>query len=761
MIDLTNYKVATITDCDQEPIHIPGSIQPHGYLLAVDSGTGTLTHGSANLTDLFPGPLSSILGNNLLQLFPDQQSELRTYLDQKGNFQHKRLLTCVNGTNYTLNAHRVDATCTIIELEPHSEEVSDTIQVAELLDLVKIPNSVSELCQLLAKHFQKMLGYDRIMIYRFDQEDYTGEVLAESLGEDLDSYLGLRYPASDIPPQARELYLRNPLRSINDTFYEPIALYGIPTPDGKVHQLDLSLAYLRSVSPIHVQYLKNMGVSSSLSISIVIGNRLWGLVACHHNAPRHLTIRQRDSAQLLTLLLASQIESHERNESAASARSVDEHLQQLLATLDLKEFKFEEIINQPELLEMVEATGAAILLDGVTYTCGGTPTSEAIKNLALDVSRQKEHKAFFSKKIAGIYPPAELFADRVSGIIYQPLSYLNEDCILWFRPGLPQTITWAGQPKESSDLLDATQRLTPRSSFSAWQETVRNVSQQWLPVHLNATGHLASVFKKKLKLMNLQQEADKQRALNEKLKAATEELENINWISMHDLKEPLRKIQVLASRVLNREAQSLTNSLSDSINRMQNSAMRMQNLLDDISAYSHFSTLGELTDWVDLNEIVASVIREKLTHIKANKVRIEYGDLPTVQGTKFQLKQALINLIGNALKYGKPEENLLITIRTTSISAEAIQQLGIDPQRYLGITIEDNGIGFDPSYRTMIFRLFKRLDNETTGEKGTGMGLAICKKVMINHEGYIWVDSVPGQGSRFQLIFPESRVKQK
>ncbi|MPR32593.1 ATP-binding protein [Salmonirosea aquatica] len=761
MIDLTNHTVATITDCDQEPIHIPGSIQPHGYLLAVDSETGTITHGSANLSELFRIPLQSILGNNILHFFPDQQDELRDYLELKENFQSKRLLTRLQGREYLLNAHRVDATCRIVELERWSDEASDSLQIADLLDLIKIPNNLTELCQILAEHFRKTLGYDRIMIYRFDQEDFTGEVLAESLSEGLEPYLGLRYPASDIPQQARELYLKNSLRSINDTFYEPVALYGLPDAHGTAQQLDLSLAYLRSVSPIHIQYLKNMGVASSLSIAIVIGNRLWGLIACHHSAPRHLTIKQRDSAQLLGMLLSSQIELHERNDSSAYARGVEEKLHRLLPALDQNELGIGEIIIRPELLEIADASGVAILTDGLVYTHGGTPSSDAIKNLAFFLSERTQHKGFSSKNLAGLYPEAEQFADSASGILYQPLSYLNEDCILWFRPGIEQTINWAGRPKGTSAQLDVSQRLTPRNSFSAWQETVRNVSRRWLPVHKQATEYLASVLQKQLRLLQLQQEADKQRALNEKLKAATEELENINWISMHDLKEPLRKIQVLASRVLSREAQSLTESLLDSINRMHNSAMRMQKLLDDVSAYSHISSQNELIEPVDLNRLLADIIREKDQAIRSQKGFIHYEHLPTIRGVQFQLKQLMLNLIDNALKFSKPDEALYITVRSTVPTAEALLESGIGFDQYLAVSVKDNGVGFNRDYRDIIFKLFKRLNNDTSGHKeGTGIGLAICKKVMMNHEGYIWVDSELGQGTEFQLLFPKARIKE-
>ncbi|GAB2768856.1 ATP-binding protein [Rhabdobacter roseus] len=762
MIDLTNKAVATITDCDQEPIHIPGSIQPHGYLLAIEPGSGRITHGSANLTDLLGVPLSHLLGQSVFEVLPLQEQLLRPYLTLKEDVQAKTMTTHLGSRAYQLALHQSDAQV-VLEIEPLADEKADAylLGISDLLDLIKVPNSLTELCQILAEHVRKILEYDRIMIYRFDQEDYTGEVLAESLTDGLEPYLGLRYPAGDIPPQARELYIRNPLRSINDVSYIPTALYTLADTDGTARQLDLSHAYLRSVSPIHIQYLKNMGVAASLSISIIKEDKLWGLIACHHSAPRHISPKQRDSAQLLGLLLASQIELHQRADSSMIIQQVEQSLNRLMPFLQAEPLDLPGLVAVPDLLSLAGASGVAILVDGRIHTSGQTPTSPELRNLALFLAEQSGYASFSTKHLTQVYSPAEAYADVASGLIYQPLGYVTEDCVLWFRPGLEQTITWAGQPKGSARATNAHESLTPRSSFAAWKETVRNISENWHPSHLQASEHFASVFQKQLRLLYLQQETDKQRNLNEKLKAANDELENITWISMHDLKEPLRKIQILASRVLSTEAQNLTDSLLDSISRMQNSARRMQNLLEDITAYSRISSKTDAVNAVDLNQLLAEVLDEMEDEISQRKALITYGELPTLKGIAFQLKQVFVNLISNALKFGKPDEDLRIQIELEVPSAEVVQKFSIVPEDYLTISVQDNGIGFENSYTDVIFKLFQRLHNENNGQRGTGVGLAICKKVMQNHDGYIWADSEPNQGSRFQLIFPHAYVLQE
>jgi two-component system, chemotaxis family, sensor kinase Cph1 len=759
MIDLTNKTVATITDCDQEPIHIPGSIQPHGYLLALQGENGIITHASANVAELLGVPLHAVLGTSLFQFLPASDNESLRYLTIHPDAQNKRFAIQIGGRPYLCAAHRQQEYL-ILEVEPVFDTVAEAhlIQTYDLLDVIKLSGNLTTLCQNLAAYFRKTLGYDRIMIYRFDQEDHTGEVIAESMREGLESYLGLRYPASDIPPQARELYLKNPLRAIADTFYESAALYTLPGSKGSIHQLDLSLAYLRSVSPIHIQYLKNMGVASSLSVAIVRENKLWGLIACHHGSPRYLTLRERDSAHLLGLLLSSQIDLHERADSAADLQEIDKSLNLASLVFDQEVLSLSELITMPELLAIAGATGVALLYEGRVHTQGLTPTPEEIKILALLLSEYTGNASFSTKKLAGVYPKAEKLTDTAAGLVYEPLSQLDESCMIWFRPGLEQTITWAGQPKDRTASASTAQKLTPRSSFGAWQEIVRHTSAGWSPAHLRAVHHFASLFQKHARLLRLQQEADKQRALNEKMKAANEELENIHWISMHDLREPLRKIQVLASRVLSQEAQGLTDSLMDSINRMNNSAKKMQNLLEDISAYSRIASDKKQFVPVDLNELLCEIIENRQEALHIQGARIEYNDLPTVSGIHYQLKQLMEQLIDNALKFGKPNEAVSISLQYAQPSSEIVDQLGTSPDNFFAIVIQDNGIGFENEFRSIIFRLFKRLNNETRGPQGTGIGLAICKKIMLNHEGYIWADSQPGQGSKFHLIFPKAQL---
>ncbi|MBU1820667.1 MAG: GAF domain-containing protein, partial [Bacteroidetes bacterium] len=501
MIDLTNKTVATITDCDQEPIHIPGSIQPHGYVLAIGNSEGTITHASANVAVLFDCPIPAILGASLFKFMSIRESEAFFLLLTTNDIQHRRFTAMIGDVEYQCTAHRQQGYL-LLELEAEIQEAdAPLVQSYDLLDAIKTSGSLTDLCQSLAAYFRKTLRYDRIMIYRFDQEDYTGEVLAESLREGLEPYLGLRYPASDIPPQARELYLKTPVRAIADTYYQPAALYTLPDPQGIAQQLDLSQAHLRSVSPIHIQYLKNMGVASSLSVAIIRDNTLWGLIACHHGTPRYLTVRERDSAHLLGLLLSSQIELHERAGSAATTQQVENDLAHVSRFLDQETFSLADLAATPELLTIAGATGVALLYDRQIYTQGETPPQEEVRNLALFLSEYTRHTHLATKKLAGIYPKAEELAHCGAGIVYEPLNQLDESCFIWFRPGLEQTINWAGQPKERTIQETTAQRLTPRSSFSAWQETVRHTSQSWSPIHLRATHHFASLFQKHARLL--------------------------------------------------------------------------------------------------------------------------------------------------------------------------------------------------------------------------------------------------------------------
>ncbi|GHB63249.1 ATP-binding protein [Persicitalea jodogahamensis] len=758
MIDLTNKTVTTISNCDQEPIHVPGTIQAHGYLLAINPQDGTVTHCSRNLTRFLQLPLQEILGRNILHLFPQHRDVLEERLGEKG--QSSGLTLRHDDVSYHMMTHR-SAGLIILELEPAVEDHPETITVPELLSLIKTPGSLVDLCDTVAKEVRRILGYDRVMIYRFDTEDHSGEVIAECLADGMEPYLGLRYPAGDIPLQARALYVRNTIRSINDTGSEPVALFTQPGDGtGTVpEQLDLSYAYLRSVSPIHIQYLRNMGVGASFSISLVKDGQLWGLIACHHRTAHHPTLGQRNTAQMIGILLSSQIELLERMEQSAESLATEKQLNALLHFFeDENRFGLPALVEKPELLRMAEAWGVAIVVMDKIYSKGLTPPSDATLRL-VEFLRQSSFstKGFSTKNLAAHYPAAKAIEEVASGIIYHPLDFASKDCIVWFRPGLVQTVTWGGQP-DSRQPNNSKGTLTPRSSFSAWQQTVRDVSEPWSDAQVQITARLAFALRKQLRTLHIQQESDQQRALNERLMAVNEELENINWISSHDLREPLRKIQVLASRALSKDSHNLSEVLLDSINRMQVSARRMQQLLDDISAYSNISAKQNVHAEVDLNSLVQEIFIDKADVFREQQAELKVEELPEIVGIAFQLKQLFLNLITNSLKFSRPDEPNLISIQVTSPTEEAIEAFGITAQNYFSIVLRDRGVGFDPAYSRTIFKLFQRLNNEPDGKNGTGVGLAICKKVMHNHEGLIWAESTLGVGSAFYLIFPNSRL---
>jgi two-component system, chemotaxis family, sensor kinase Cph1 len=303
--------VVTITNCESEPIHIPGSIQPYGFLLAVKMEDYSIAFASKNCETYFQLPLIEILGKNL-NLFFDPE-EINTFIAQykfDGSEMERPFVFSLLGKLFSTSAHKSGVTI-VLEMEPFAEEHSYLpelyIQTKRFAYHTERSDNLKNLCRDIANETKLITGYDRVMIYRFDK-DYNGEVYAESKQEDLEPFLGLFYLHTDIPAQARELYFRNHIRMIADVNYEAVPLFTMEAEDITSNTLDLSLSFLRSVSPIHIQYLKNMGVAASFSISLIHNKKLWGLISCHHCTPKYIPYYARLAAHLQAVFLQSQIE---------------------------------------------------------------------------------------------------------------------------------------------------------------------------------------------------------------------------------------------------------------------------------------------------------------------------------------------------------------------------------------------------------------------------------------------------------------------
>lgn len=469
-----------LTNCDREPIHIPGSIQPHGCLLACDASAVTVLRHSANCAAII-GVEGDLNGRSLPDVLGNQASHnIRNALSRTQDGARSSLLfgeLLPNGRRYDIAVHRFKGNA-IIELEPATEEIAEPLELTRaMLGRIQQITTPDRLIRDTARLIQGMLGYDRVMIYQFGP-DGAGKVMSEAKRPDLESFLGQYFPASDIPQQARALYLKNTIRIISDANFERILVN--PVLDLSGEPLDLSFAHLRSVSPIHCEYLRNMGVGASMSISIIIDGQLWGLIACHHYGPRTLSMAQRVAAEMFGEFFSLHLNAlHNRRlleAVTAARRALDDFLTLAVGADDINQLLREHI---DDFGGLVPSDGLAMWIDGKLTRSGSTPPHEAIPILARFAETVSEGRVWATNKLANVFPGAEEYADAASGVLVVPLSQRPRDFLFYFRKEMVQTLDWAGNPDKVYETGPMGDRLTPRKSFAIWKETVHQQSAPW------------------------------------------------------------------------------------------------------------------------------------------------------------------------------------------------------------------------------------------------------------------------------------------
>ncbi|HLP21018.1 MAG TPA: ATP-binding protein [Chitinophagales bacterium] len=750
--DIVNRDLVNLQNCESEPIHIPGSIQPHGFLLAFNAGTQIIEYCSGNSAAFIGTGYISILGKPLADILGAAEAEkVIHYLTQKDNETQPPLIIKANKHSFNANVH-TSAEMVILEMEPladESLEVNDLYtQTRKFVAQMQGSATFKQLCQAVADETRSLTGFDRVMVYRFDKE-YNGEVYAESKKEEFEPFLGLHYPHTDIPVQARQLYVKNLLRIIVDVQYHPVPIYTID--DGAKRSLDLSHAIYRSVSPIHIDYLKNMGVGATLTISLLYQGRLWGLITCHHYSRRNISPYTKLAGQLQGHFLTSQIdvrqiaERHDRNTEIEKA--LDATLARVAA---LEKSSVFELASQPELLMLTGASGVAIVVDGIIYSSGLVPSQEQLKELVNWFSHATPSGVYNTVKLSKDYVAATAIKDTATGVIYHSLGKSDENCIIWFKPELLKTVNWAGDPTKAIEKDE--KGLSPRKSFALWQELRKLESSEWGDTEISAAARLAHALQRHLHTIAMREEEARYLALNEKLRKVNAELQNFNWISTHDLKEPLRKIQTFASLILDKQNDNLPDQVAHYVERMSTSASRMSLLINDILSYSLLRNKEGAIESVDLNVLLQSIKNDLREEIAEKKAELFVDELPIINGVEFQLRQLFLNLISNALKYVPQGRQPKITISYEIVERTNPFNASIPLQTYHQISVADNGIGFDNIYSTTIFEVFKRLHGPNA-YKGTGIGLAICKEIMQNHGGFILAEGKEDIGATFSLFF--------
>lgn len=471
-----------LTNCDREPIHVPGSIQVHGCLLACDVELRQVRRHSQNAAELLGVDPAEINGRKLEEIVGDRAAhDLRNALARTSDPSRPAQLIGLrcgpDNRGFDVAVHQYRGVA-IVEFEPAHQSSRDALEltrnlIVRLRRLADAENLLSQSARLL----RALLEYDRVMIYRF-AEDGSGSVIREAKRADLESFLGQHFPASDIPRQARELYLRNTIRVIGDARGGSAPI--VPPLDLSGEPLDLSYAHLRSVSPIHLEYLRNMGVAASMSISIIVGGRLWGLIACHHYSPRHLSMAQRIAAELFGEFFSLQLEAlrhKQRLENATAARRLlDRLLRDILARDNFQEFLTESL---PDLAGLLPCDGVALWLDGRWTEFGSVPPRHAIPALTRLISKVGDRGIWATHELPAHIEEAKEWCDRACGVLAIPLTQIPRDYLLLFRREVVQTIKWGGDPAKTYDTGPMGDRLTPRKSFAIWKEEVAGRSLPW------------------------------------------------------------------------------------------------------------------------------------------------------------------------------------------------------------------------------------------------------------------------------------------
>lgn len=658
-----------VTACDREPIHMPGAIQPHGLLLIADRKTLRVVGGAGDIE----GRLTPIWEGRPIEALLAQPLDLASLEGDK-----TAPLAVVPGRSETFDASlHVAGELLLVELEPAPTEPRSAATALAELDRTgahfERAADLQSLCERAAAAFRRVTGFDHVMIYRF-LDDGAGKVLAEERDPERRSFLNHHFPASDIPKQARALYVRTPVRVIPDIDY-----ISAPIRPASHAAVDLSDVDLRSVSPIHLQYMRNMGIRASASISIIKDGLLWGLVACHHASPRRLSYETRAICHTMAAELARFIRAKEeaklfrerirlRNSEDAILSGIEPHMSIEAFFADYSE----------DLRQLLGADGFAVIYGRSLATAGACPPDETLLRLADWLSTRTVAEPFATQRLASQYPPAALHRDIASGVLAVALSGEVPMLLLWIRAEERMVVEWAGNPHKDTT-SDPNAMLTPRTSFEAWTEEVRGCARRWTRAEIETAARLRS------QLLEVRQ-SRRLRELNRQLTATLSEKDGLIQQKDHLLREVNHRVQnslqlvqsFLALQARSGQEANLQDTLNEAQRRISAVALVHRRLYQadqletvDLSRYLE-ELISEMRaamgdEWAErltlsLSPILISADRAVhvgliLTELVINANKYAYGGLPGPIDVALEQYRNQFRLIIADQGQGKPNPN--------------------------------------------------------------------------------------------------------
>lgn len=752
----------TLTNCDREPIHIPGLVQPYGFVLCLDERTQCVVQASENTQELIGIAAKDLLGKGLEQLLsPTRLAEVNALwptLTEAAKLIGARLDQVEGQPFYKLILHRYDGLLWV-ECEPLADNEASALDLPALnttLSQMLEATSLLDFCQAAVEQVRDITGFARVAMYRF-AADESGEVVAEAKRDDLDPLIGLHYPASDIPQQARAMYLKNWLRFIPDIDYAPSPLLPARNPSTG-RPPDMTYSVLRSVSPIHIQYLRNMGVAATMTISVIQNGKLWGMIMCHHDSPRLVSYELRELCLFIGKTFSALLGTKEQLESHVYQLRIQQAQARLFEQLNAHANFLDGLhLGSPKVNEVFDCGGAAICFEGELITLGNTPTPPQILELVAWLQQHKRQDLFHTNSYAQLNPEGIVLRATASGILAIALSQAPGDYLLWFRPELLHTVRWAGKHEKVEKMEDGQLFLSPRQSFETWKQQVESTAAAWDPLELEAANairlHIADI---RLKIFNeLQDRAASLNRLNLELTRSNDELDSFAYVASHDLKEPLRGIHNYSIFLLEDYADLLDAEGVAKLQTLVRLSQRMEALIDSLLTLSRVGRLDLEVQETDLNELVTEVVDLLHPRFEQTGTTVEIvGPLPTIGVDPVRLREVFNNLFTNAMRYNdKPVRHITVGQAPASVLQH---RSASNPDDFYVFYVKDNGIGIDPKHHDNIFRIFRRLHASDKYGGGTGAGLAITKKMVEKHGGDLWVESTLGQGSTFYFSILKS-----
>ncbi|SEI65026.1 Bacteriophytochrome (light-regulated signal transduction histidine kinase) [Sphingobium sp. AP50] len=631
-----------LSNCDREPIHVLGTVQPFGFLIALTADwlVSRVSANSAQFIGLSPQemlgkPVSGVLSAEAIHSLRNRITLLR------GPDSVERLFSIPlidGGQPFDIAVH-FSGQLVVIEAEPAAhDEMEASSTVRSMVARLAQADSMTAFLRDGARQVRALTGFDRVMVYRF-ADGGDGEVVAEALKPGIDSFFGLHYPASDIPAQARALYLRNIFRVIADIGADAVPI--VPQLDPTGAALDMSLCITRAVSPIHIEYLRNMGVGASLSISIIVEGKLWGLFACHHYAPRLPTFAQRSAAELFGQIFSMMLESRERGDTAAyegKARQVADRLLSAVA-------QDHDLLSNARWLgdiifDTIPADGVGVYIDGQMTFSGLTPDEPAFVAIVGMLNQVAASQVYTTDCLSAVLPDAAAYADRASGILAIPLSRRPRDYVVLFRAEQLRSVRWAGNPEKEIDYGPNGPRLTPRKSFEAWSQLVQGTALPFTPAELRVAEALRTALLEVILRLSDSADAERQRA-HEKQELLIAELN-------HRVRNILSLIRGLLS-----QTRDSARSVDEFIGTLESRVHALARAHDQITA----------DRWAparlyDLIEVEAGAYLGE----RRDRVRLTGPNVLLTPGCFTVLALVLHEMLTNAAKYGALSDNGTVAI---------------------------------------------------------------------------------------------------